>query len=108
MRAHHTCHRTKHGLAVGAVLSHISLVDASRQQGPAIASSGRAPLKRSVRDGRTLDRASSLSITDSSRPSVSALRKRITAVSFLLGVTKLSAIPGFSELVYSIRNLRRF
>ncbi|MCY1246165.1 hypothetical protein D9M72_593740 [compost metagenome] len=33
---------------------------------------------------------------------------RIAAVSFLLGITSLSAIPGFSELVYSIRNLRRF
>jgi hypothetical protein len=35
-------------------------------------------------------------------------RKRIAAASFLPGVAMLSAIPGFSELVYSIRDLRLF
>ena len=35
-------------------------------------------------------------------------RNRIAAASFLLGVAKLPAIPGFSELIYSIHNLRRF
>lgn len=33
--------------------------------------------------------------------------RRVTALSHL-GVPTLSAIPGFSELVYSIRSLRRF
>ncbi len=107
MTVHHTSHLTKYGLAVGAVLSHFSLVDASGQQGPAIASSGRAPLKRSVRDGHTLDRVSSLHHWPQAAFRECLKEARI-AVSFLLGITSLSAIPGFSELDYSIRNLRRF
>lgn len=35
-------------------------------------------------------------------------RKRIAAASFLPGAAMLSAIPGFSELVYGIRDLRLF
>lgn len=41
-------------------------------------------------------------------PTVTALRKRIEAASFLLGVGKLAAVPCLRELVYSIRHLRRF
>lgn len=34
-------------------------------------------------------------------------RKRIATALFLQGLARLSAIPGFSELVYSIRDLWR-
>ena len=35
-------------------------------------------------------------------------RKRIETALFLQGLVRLSAIPGFSQLVYAICNLRRF
>jgi hypothetical protein len=42
MTVQHASHRMNQGLVVGAVMSHFPIVDASGQQGPAIASSGRA------------------------------------------------------------------
>ena len=41
-------------------------------------------------------------------PSLTESGKRISTALFQLDIANLSAIPGFSELVYSIRELSRF